>query len=172
VLLTSTGADEPLLTVDDINARDAKPLLIVDIAVPRDVEPAVRGLPGVTVLDLDDLRKFARAGLNYRRREISTVQAIIDEEVRSYLDDVLERQAAPTVAALHERAEAIRQAELQRLRARLDSLDDRQREAVEALTRGVVAKLLHEPTVRLKDAAGTPRGERLSDALRALFDLD
>lgn len=176
VLLTSTGAPEPVLTADDLHPvldeRAGRPLLIVDVAVPRDVEPSVRHLAGVTVLDLDDLRAFARAGLEDRRREVTRVHGIIDEEVQDYLRDVLARQAAPTVASLRARAEEIRAAELDRLRTRLVGLDDRQREAVEAVTRGVVAKLLHEPTVRLKDAAGTPRGERLAEALRALFDLD
>lgn len=176
VLLTSTGAPEPVLTAEDLRpvleGRTGRQLLIVDVAVPRDVEPSVRHLDGVTVLDLDDLRAFARAGLEDRRREVTRVHGIIDEEVQDYLRDVLARQAAPTVASLRARAEEIRAAELDRLRARLVGLDDRQREAVEAVTRGVVAKLLHEPTVRLKDAAGTPRGERLAEALRALFDLD
>lgn len=176
VLLTSTGSPEPVLTAEDLrpvlDERAARPLLIVDVAVPRDVEPSVRHLDGVTVLDLDDLRAFARAGLEDRRREVTRVHGIIDEEVQDYLRDVLARQAAPTVASLRARAEEIRTAELDRLRTRLVGLDDRQREAVEAVTRGVVAKLLHEPTVRLKDAAGTPRGERLAEALRALFDLD
>ena len=175
VLLTSTGSPEALLTVDDLApvlARRTTPLLIVDVGMPRDVEFAVRQLEGVTVLDLDDLRAFARAGLEERRREVSRVHRIIDEEVAAYLGETIARQAAPTVAALHARAEQIRQAELDRLRGRLDGLDDRQREAVEALTRGIVGKLLHEPTVRLKDAAGTPRGERMSDTMRTLFDLE
>jgi glutamyl-tRNA reductase len=175
VLLTSTGAPSPLLTVEDLvpvlPQRAGRPMLIVDIAVPRDVEPAVRSLDGVTVLDLDDLRAFARTGLEERRREVSRVQVIIDEEVADYLGEAVARQAAPTVAALRERAEAVRAAELDRFAARLAALEPREREAVEALTRGIVAKLLHEPTVRLKDAAGTPRGERLADSLRALFDL-
>jgi len=175
VLLTSTGASEPLLTVDDLvpvlPLRNGRELLIVDVAVPRDVEPAVRRLGGVTVLDLDDLRDFARAGLDLRRREVARVQSIIEEEVADYVGDAVARQVAPTVASLRSRAEDIRQAELERFRARLETLDPRQREAVEAVTRGIVAKLLHEPTVRLKDAAGTPRGDRMADTLRALFDL-
>jgi glutamyl-tRNA reductase len=175
VLLTSTGAPSPLLTVDDLAPvlplRAGRPLLIVDVAVPRDVEPAVRSLDGVTVLDLDDLKAFARSGLEDRRREVARVQGIIDDEVVEYLGDATARQAAPTVAALRARAEAVRSAELSRFAARLADLSPREREAVEALTHGIVAKLLHEPTVRLKDAAGTPRGERLADSLRSLFDL-
>ena len=175
VLLTSTGASEPVLTAEDLgpvlDERGGRPLLIVDIAIPRDVSPAARAIPGVTVLDLEDLRAFARAGMEDRRREVARVQRIIDEEVESYLGDALAREAAPTISDLHARAEAIRVAELERFRGRLGGLDARQREAVEALTHGILAKLLHEPTVRLKDAAGTPRGERLADALRSLFDL-
>ena len=175
VLLTSTGAATPLLTVDDLAPvlpqRGTRPLLIVDVAVPRDVEPGVRALPGITVLDLDDLKAFARAGLEERRREVARVQAIIDTEVIDYLDEAVARQAAPTIAALRARGEAVRAAELERFAGRLAGLSPREREAVEALTHGIVAKLLHEPTVRLKDAAGTPRGERLTDSLRTLFDL-
>jgi glutamyl-tRNA reductase len=176
VLLASTGSPEPLLTAADLEPvlaeREGRRLLIVDVGMPRDVDRDVRTLEAVTVLDLDDLRAFARAGLEERRREVAKVHGIIGEEVEAYQSDVLARQAAPMVAALHARAEDIRTAELARFRARLNGLDERQREAVEALTKGVVAKLLHEPTVRLKDAAGTPRGERLADSLRTLFDLD
>jgi len=175
VLLTSTGAPAPLLTVEDLAPvlpqRNGRPLLIVDVAVPRDVEPAVRGLEGVTVLDLDDLRTFTRTGLEERRREVSRVQSIIDEEVADYLGEATARQVAPIVSALRARAEAVREAELARFAARLADLSPREREAVEALTHGIVAKMLHDPTVRLKDAAGTPRGERLAESLRTLFDL-
>jgi glutamyl-tRNA reductase len=176
VLLTSTTSTSAIFTVDDIApvlaARAGHPLLIVDVAIPRDVEPAVAGLDGVTVLDLDDLRTFAQAGLDERRREVAKVRCIIDDEVADYLSDATAREVAPIITSLHARAEDVRAGELERFRSRLDGLDPRQREAVEAVTRGIVAKLLHEPTVQLKGAASTPRGERLAEALRSLFDLD
>jgi glutamyl-tRNA reductase len=125
----------------------------------------------VTLLDMDDLRRFAEAGMAGRRREVERVRAIVADEVERWVEASSARSVAPLVAQLHERAEALREAELARFRARLDGLDERQREAVEALTRGVVAKLVHEPTVQLKAAAGSPRGERLADALRELFGL-
>ena len=175
VLLTSTGAPTALLDEADLRpvmaARRGRPLLVVDVAVPRDIDPAVGRLEGVTLLDLDDLRAFAEAGVSGRRREVARVQAIVDEEVARYTAVATAREAAPLVAALRQRAEEVRTAELDRYRARLDKLDDRQREAVEAITRGMLAKLLHGPTVRLKEAAGSPRGDRLAEALRALFDL-
>jgi glutamyl-tRNA reductase len=175
VLLTTTGSPSVLIEASDVagvmDARE-RDLLIVDIAVPRDVDPAVRRLPGVTLLDMDDLQRFAEAGIAGRRGEITKVETIIAEEVQRYLDAATAREAAPLVAALRERAEGVRQGELARLASRLDGLEDRERQAVEALTRGIVNKLLHEPTVRLKDAAGSPRGDALAEAVRALFDLE
>jgi len=176
VLLTSTTSPTHVITTDDIigvlEQRRGRPLLVVDIAIPRDVEPGVAALDGVTVLDLDDLRAFAQAGLEERRREVARVRGIIDDEVVDYLNETVARDVAPTVAALHARAEDVRAAELARFKARLDRLGDHDRETVEALTRGIVAKLLHEPSVQLKAAAASPRGERLAEALRSLFDLD
>ena len=99
------------------------------------------------------------------------MRAIVDEERERFVDSVTAREVAPTISALRERVEAMRLAELERQRGRLEGLDPKQREAVEAVTRSVLNKLLHDPTVRLKDAAGTPKGDRLSDALRDLFDL-
>jgi len=175
VLLTSTGAPSAIVDHSDlapvVEGRGGRPLLIVDVAMPRDIDPAVADLPGVALLDLDDVRAFVEAGLAERRREVARVRAIVDEERERFIDNATAREVAPTITSLRERAEALRLAELERQRGRLDSLDPKQREAVEAVTRGVLAKLLHDPTVRLKDAAGTPKGERLSDALRELFDL-
>jgi glutamyl-tRNA reductase len=173
VLLTSTGSPDILVEADDLAsvmaARDGLPLLIVDIAVPRDVDPAVGELDGVTLLDMDDLAAFAAAGMEGRRQEVTSVEAIIATEVDRHLTATTARQAAPLVAALHGRAEDVRRAELDRVAARLST---EQAAAVDAVTRAVINKLLHEPTVRLKEAAGSPRGERLADALRDLFDLE
>ncbi|MBV8304204.1 MAG: glutamyl-tRNA reductase [Acidimicrobiia bacterium] len=175
VLLTSTGAPSAIVDQSDlapaVEDRNGRPLLVVDVAMPRDVDPAIAELPGVELLDLDDVRAFVEAGLAERRREVARVRSIVDEERDRFTDSVTAREVAPTISALRERVEALRLAELDRQRSRLEGLDATQREAVEAVTRGVLAKLLHDPTVRLKDAAGTARGERLSDAVRELFDL-
>jgi glutamyl-tRNA reductase len=175
VVLTSTGAQALILEHADIeramDERADRPLLIIDIAVPRDVDPAAAGIPGVTLLDMDDLRQFADAGAAGRRREAVKARGLIDGAVTRYVDEATSREAAPLVASLHDRAEAIRTGELERVSGRLAGLDARQREAIEAATRAIVAKLVHEPTVRLKDAAGTARGDRLAESLRDLFDL-
>jgi glutamyl-tRNA reductase len=175
VLLTSTGAPSVVVEKRELESvmasRAERPLLVVDVAMPRDIDPAAGKLHGVTVLDLNDLRAFADAGLAERRREVPHVRRIVDQEVARHLEQVASRRAVPTVIALRERAESLRRAELERYRARLEGLDPSERDAVEALTRGILAKLLHDPTVRLKDAAGSVRGERLADTVTELFDL-
>lgn len=175
VVLTATGAPAPLLGSQEVGeamaARGGRPLLIVDVAVPRDVDPSVKQVEGVTLLDMDDLRAFAQAGIESRRAEVTRVREIVAAEVARFGELSLARTVAPVVTALHERAETLRQSELDRLASRLGDLDERQRAAVESLTRGLIAKLLHEPTVRLKDEAGTPRGERLAEAIQVLFGL-
>ncbi|MGZ4710805.1 MAG: glutamyl-tRNA reductase, partial [Acidimicrobiales bacterium] len=172
LLLTSTGAHSIMLEHGDLSrvmkARAGRPLLIVDVAVPRDVDPSSADLEGVTLLDMDDLRAFADAGMAERRLEVAAVQRMLDAELERFIAVSTAREVAPLVSSLHERGESVRTAELDRYRARLGELDARQVDAVEALTRGIVAKLLHDPTVGLKDAAGTPRGERLAEALRDL----
>jgi glutamyl-tRNA reductase len=176
VLLCSTGATTPILDVDAARAvmvrRPDRPLLIVDIAVPRDVDHEVGQLPGVTLLDMDDLRTFADAGAQARRAEVASVQELLDEELERYVGATSAREVAPMIVALRAQAEAVRTAELERHFARLSSLDDDQMAAVDALTRSILAKLLHDPTVALKDAAGTPRGDRLIASLRDLFGFE
>ncbi|HEV7761691.1 MAG TPA: glutamyl-tRNA reductase [Acidimicrobiales bacterium] len=176
VLLTSTGSRTLMLEVDDLapvmRTRPDRPLLIVDIAMPRDVDAAVGGLEGVTLLDMDDLRSFAEQGVAERRREVGRVEAILEEELHGYLDATSAREVAPIVVALRGRAEATRQAELDRFRNRLSSLGPAELDAVEALSKSLVAKLLHEPTVVLKSAAGSSRGDRLLAALRELFGIE
>jgi glutamyl-tRNA reductase len=109
--------------------------------------------------------------LHERRREVSRVQAIIIDELERFQTDRTARELTPLLTSLRTRGEEIRAAEVDRFRAKLDALDPETRKAVEALSQGIVNKLLHEPTVRLKDAAGTARGELYADALAALFDL-
>ena len=176
VLLTSTGSGDVIVSTEAlVSARTnsgSRPLLIVDIAVPRDVEPSAGSLPGVTLCDLHHLRDWAQKGITARAKETDDVKAIIVAEVARFNESMVERQAAPLIAELHERAEQIRQAEVERYAARLGGLTKDQREAVESLTKSIVAKLLHSPSLQLKNNAGTPQGERISDALRDLFDIE
>jgi glutamyl-tRNA reductase len=174
VFLTSTGGPAPLDHSDVMgssNDRSVRPLLVVDLGMPRNVDPALGDVAGVTLLDLADVQGFVEARLEARRKEAVRVRAIVDEELERYVASTVARQAAPTVTSLHRRAEEVRASEMARYESRLGTLEPKERETVEALTRAIVAKLLHEPTVHLKDAAGSPQGDRLSSALRELFDL-
>jgi glutamyl-tRNA reductase len=128
-------------------------------------------LDGVTVLDLDDLRDWADRGLELRAGEVGRVRELVHAEVERFLMEATARQAAPLVAQLYESAEAVRTREIARFANRLSDLDDDERDAVEALTRAIVAKLLHGPSVRLRHDAGTPKGERNAAAMSDLFDL-
>lgn len=173
VILTSTGSGEPIVTrslVESVD-RDGRPLLFVDIAVPRDVASDVAELDGITVLDIEDLNAWADKGRAQRLAEVDRVLDIVTDEVERFGLESASLQAAPLVGALRGRAEALRLAELQRHANRLAQLDDQQRALIESVTRGVVAKLLHEPSVRLREQAGTPQGERNAAAVADLFDL-
>lgn len=173
VVLTGTGSGEPIITPGMIDAIDRadRPLLFVDIAVPRDVHPDVAALSGTTVLDLDDLSRWAEHGRAQRLAEVHLVRQIVAEEVERFGLEATALQAAPLVSSLRARAEALRLVELERHTRQLQRLDDDQRELVDAITRGVVAKLLHEPSVRLRHQAGSPQGERNAAAVADLFDL-
>jgi glutamyl-tRNA reductase len=175
LLLTGTGASSMMLEHGDLarvmNDREGRQLVVVDVAVPRDVDPAAGELPGVVLLDMDDLREFVEAGLTERRREVDAVREIIDDELDRFIAVSSAREVAPLVKELYDRADQVRRGELDRYATKLAALDPDEADTVEALTRAIVAKLLHDPTVALKDAAGSPRGERLVESLRDLFDL-
>jgi glutamyl-tRNA reductase len=176
VLLASTGAPSVLIERGDMEdvmtRRDGRALLVVDVAVPRDVDPGVGQVFGITLLDIEALRAFGEQSLEQRRAEIGKVRLIITDELDRFRVERNQREVAPVVAALHDRADEIRAAELSRRAARLDELDPVARALVEQVTRAVVNRLLHEPTVRVKDAAGSASGELLADALATLFALD
>jgi len=175
VLFTSTASSGVLIeraTVEMVMAcRNARPLLIVDVALPRDVDPGVADVLDVTLLDLDDLKDFAQRSAERRRREIGNVREILAAEIDRYRGERAAREVAPLITSLRELGEGVRQLEIERFKAKLAQLDPDTRELVEAITHGIVNKLLHEPTVRVKDAAGTPRGDYYADALATLFDL-
>jgi glutamyl-tRNA reductase len=175
VLLSSTASTQVLVersTIEMVMAcRAGRPLLVVDVALPRDVDPGVHEINDVTLLDLDDLKDYARRSAERRREEIGKVREILAAEIERYRADRSGREVAPLVTSLHDLGEDVRVRELERFRAKLERLDPDQRAVIDALTQGIVNKLLHEPTARVKDAAGTPRGEYYADALAALFDL-
>jgi len=175
VVVTCTGAGEIIIDHDlmkRVRHSDTTPVLLVDIALPRDIAASVTELPGVTLRDLDDLSEWAQRGIDRRSSEVGQVRVIIGEEVDRFLLDQTQRQAAPLVAQLRKYVEDIRQAEVDRFDASLAAMTPEQRELVESISHGIINKMLHVPSVRLREAAGTPQGERLSAAVRDLFSLE
>jgi glutamyl-tRNA reductase len=174
VVLSSTGADQMLIERSDIEVamrrRGDRAMLIVDVAVPRDVDPGVAQVFGVTLLDIDALRALGEQSLQQRRAEIGRVREIITAELDRYRAERSAREVAPLVAALRDHFEQLRLAELERIGGQVGH-DASVRAALDAVTRAFANKLLHAPTVRLKDAAGTARGELYADALVELFAL-
>ncbi len=172
VVISGTGAEGYVLGPEQVAhaaaSRNGKGLLLIDVAVPRDIDPAVRDIPGVTLFDIDDVETMAQDGLNGRQAEVGRVESIIAEEVASFLDwwDTLD--VLPVIAALRERAEAIRRDELERTLKRLPDLDDEARQRIEAMTAAIVKKMLDRPIARLKDGADKAL---YMDALQDLFDV-
>ena len=146
-------------------------LVLLDLGVPRDVEPEVRALPGVVLADLDALRAVLETDEG-PRQEVERVRALIAQETGAFMGGRREARLAPTIRVLRARAEQVRQQELAKASARLAGLDERQRAAVEAVTRGLVNKLLHDPMVRGKTLAARPDGDLYVAALRELYGLD
>ena len=169
IIVTTTGSPDYILTADMIagaRANVPNPLFIIDIAVPRDVDPAAKGLPGVHLYDIDDLEAVSDTNRRERAREAGKVEAIIAEEVTRFMEWLASLEMVPTVAALQQRAEAIRTRELARLLKRLPGLSEEERKPLEAFSQALVNKLLHGPITSLKGNG------RSAQALRELFDLD
>jgi glutamyl-tRNA reductase len=169
LLISSTGATGLVIDLEDVGPRTDHPLVVLDLALPRDVSPEVAQLPGVTHVDLDGLRSL---GADVSDEEVRAATAIIAAELDGYLAEQQRLAVAPTVTALRARANTVIDAELARLDARLPGLDARLRREVSAAVRRAVEKVLHAPTVRVKELAASGEGDRYASALRELFDLD
>jgi len=176
VVACCTAAEAAVVNVSSLEqalaCRAGRPLLVIDLAVPRNVDPGVAAVPGVRLLNMDDIGAFVAAQIGERRADVPAVERIIAEEIDRYNASLAARSVAPLVGAVHDQAEEVRRAEVSRLEGRLRGLGPDERAAVELMTKRIVAKLLHEPTVNLKAAAGTARGETLADAFRDLFGLE
>jgi glutamyl-tRNA reductase len=176
VLICSTASPVPVVTVarirDAVDARRDKPLCILDIALPRDVDAAVGELDNVFLYDLDDLRAAAAANLERREEDIPAAQQIIAAEVQKFWDWVAGLAAVPVVRGVREEMEKIRSAELAAALKRLGPVSAEQRQTLEHFSMALMNKFLHEPSVRLKAAAANGRGLGVVDAARYLFALE
>jgi glutamyl-tRNA reductase len=175
VVLTGTAAPTTIIHRPEVEAaaraRRGRPLFLIDIAIPRDVDPSVRELSGVFLYDLDDLHGVAASNLRERQREATSAAGVVEEEVVRHLADERAREAVPTVTELRRRAEAIRRSEIEKARRHMGPLTPEQERALEAVSTAIVNKLLHAPTVCLKDAARQGLSSEQAGLLRLALGL-
>jgi glutamyl-tRNA reductase len=174
IVISGTGAAGLVIRREDVEAarkERRRPLFLIDIAVPRDIEASVRKLEGVFLYDLDDLKSVADANLRERQKEAAAAEAIVEEEVRDFLSWQKTLDVTPVVTALRHRAEQIRRDELARARKKLGPLTAEQDAALEAATSAIVNKLLHTPTTELKELSKVGRAAEAMELVRRLFGL-
>jgi glutamyl-tRNA reductase len=155
-----------------MSQRDGRPLCLIDIAVPRDIDPSVRDLPGISLYDMDDLQREVARNLSVREAEATRARVLIEEEVERFGRWLASLEVVPTITALRERGDAIVEQVLRENEPRWESLSEADRERVEMLARAVVSRLLHEPTLRLKDATERDASYHYVQALRELFAIE
>jgi glutamyl-tRNA reductase len=175
VVVSATGATGLLIhgsTVRAAVAGRANPMFILDMAVPRDVEPAVSGIEGVRLVDIDGLRRVVAQGDARLSEEMARAESIVDQEVRRFTVRKRSERLVPLIKALRERGDAVLASELGRFGSELSQLTPDEREAVEALARGIVSKLLHDPIVRLKELSGPGNDATYARVLAELFGIE
>ncbi|HVM16740.1 MAG TPA: glutamyl-tRNA reductase [Gaiellaceae bacterium] len=175
VVVASTSAPGFVVRREDVEqalaGRRGRPLLLIDLAVPRDLDPAIHELDDCFLYDIDDLEAVVAESLEGRRREAERAEAIVAAEAERFREWQASLEVVPAIASLHARAEQIRRDELAKLEGRLGNLSEAERRAVESVTAQIVGKLLHLPTVRMKEAAVTADGVVYAEAVRHLFGL-
>ncbi|HWC16903.1 MAG TPA: glutamyl-tRNA reductase [Terriglobales bacterium] len=176
IVITSTGAPHAIFRREHgelfMHRRKNRPMFFIDIAVPRDVDPAMSNVDGIFVYDIDDLQQVVEANVADRGREAERAEALIEEEVGKFRRRMQTLDAVPTIVALQQRVEEIRQAEIARLRGKLGPLTAEQQNAIEGLTRSIVNKILHNPISALKNVSGSDELPSTAELLRNAFGLD
>jgi glutamyl-tRNA reductase len=175
IVITSTAAPEPIIHAAEVqralHERRARPLFFIDIAVPRNVELAVNDLDGVFRYDVDDLRGVVESNLRERQREAQRAEGLVHREVQRFTERLKDLEVVPTIVSLREKLETIRLAEVERALARLPGADEETRRVLEALSQAIVNKVLHAPTVKLRDSSRAGHGHRWIELISELFGL-
>jgi glutamyl-tRNA reductase len=175
IVITSTGAPVAIFRREHgelfLSRRKNRPMFFIDIAVPRDVDPEMNKLDGIFVYDIDDLQQAVTVHVTDRKKEAERAEEIITSEVERFRARLLTLEVVPTIVSLQDHIETIRQAEIDRVRGRLGPLSPDQELAIEALTRGIVNKIMHTPISTLKTAARAAEATTVIDVVRRLFNL-
>jgi glutamyl-tRNA reductase len=175
IVIASSGAQQYILGPDEVQraiaARKNRPMFLIDIAVPRNIDPKVGALDNVFLYDIDDLQKVVERNVGLRQKEAEEAERIVEEEVERTIVILRTRTVAPTIAGLQEQLEIIRASEMERMRGKLGTLTPQQEEAVEALTRGIVNKIAHAHIVEIRKEATRQGGGPIVSAVRRVFRL-
>ncbi len=175
VVIAATAAPEPVVRVADAraaaHARGARPLFLIDLGVPRNVEAAVNDLDGVFCYDVDDLQQVVEANLRERQREAQRAESLVEREVAKFLARLRDVEVVPTIVSLRERLEAIRRGELDKALARLPGASEETRQVLEALSQSIVNKVLHTPIEKLRDSSRAGHGRRWIEVVSEVFGL-
>jgi len=175
VVIAATAAPEPVVRVADAraaaHARGARPVFLIDLGVPRNVEAAVNDLDGVFCYDVDDLQQVVEANLRERQREAQRAESLVEREVVKFLARLRDVEVVPTIVSLRERLEAIRRGELDKALARLPAANEETRQVLEALSQSIVNKVLHTPIEKLRDSSRAGHGRRWIEVVSEVFGL-
>jgi glutamyl-tRNA reductase len=175
IVIALTGAAEPIVRVADVKtalaARRARPLFLIDLAVPRNIEPRVNDLDNVFVYDIDDLHSVVESNLRERQREAQRAEALVTREVSRFGARLRDLEVVPTIVSLREKLEAMRRGEVDKALARLPQATEETRAVMEALSQAIVNKILHAPIVKLKDSSREGHGRRWTETVSELFGL-
>jgi glutamyl-tRNA reductase len=176
ILITSTGAPHTILhppvVVAALESRPERPLVIMDIAVPRDVDPEINNIPGVSLFDMDALSTGLEESLAKRQAEVPKVEAILEEEQVAFLKFLSTLDVVPIIVEMRAQANTIRQAELEKIKRRIPELSPEIQNHIDTLTKSIVKKILHSPTIRLREEAYGPNASDYAEITRNLFGLD
>jgi len=175
IVITSSGAPHYILKKEDmqrvIGARRNKPMFLIDIAVPRNIEPSVNQVDNVFLYDIDDLQEVVNSNLRERMKEADHAESIVKDEVHRMMARLKVAEVTPTIVGLQEQLEQIRSAEIERVRRKCGGFSPDMEQAIEMLTRGIINKIAHGPISELRNHAGNPDGAQVVAAIRKAFHL-
>jgi glutamyl-tRNA reductase len=175
IVIASSGAPHYIVTKEEIQrviaARRNRPMFLIDIAVPRNIDPAINSIDNVFLYDIDDLQEVVHANLRERMKEAENAEALVSEEVERMMARLKVAEVTPTIVGLQEQLEQIRTGEMEKVRRKYGPFTEQQEQALEALTRGIVNKIAHGPISEIRRQAGQPEGAHVVAAIRKAFHL-
>ncbi len=176
IVISTTGSSQPIITKEQVQgalrARRNRPMFFVDIAVPRDIEPAVNELANVYCYDIDDLKTVVESNIKERQREADRAEEILSQEVQAFVQWFASLDAVPTIVELLEKYDTVRREEVAKTLAKLGNVGEQERQSIEAMAHAIVKKILHDPIVTLKKHSGDEEGGKILGIARRLFNLD